>query len=499
MNNFFRFFGIPKKMANFANRNHEIRGPEMKCLFRLLCLICLLMSTGCVLSVHGADKVKYPGGKQYLYRVMLSDKQGCGFTTSHPERFLSQRSIERRRRQHIAVDSTDLPVSEVYIRLLQDEGVEVVSRSKWNNTVLVRSRDSRLPRKLSALGCVQAVRKVWTSPDSINSPRHRQKVRGELNRWDSIASGHYGVTTAQIEMLNGIRLHNQGFRGRGMLIAVLDGGFMNVDDIPVMRRVHLAGTADVVAPPSKSIYRETDHGTMVLSAMAAEEPGLYVGTAPEADYWLIRCEDTEVESLAEEDFWARAVELADSAGVDVVNSSLGYHAFDEKSDNYRYYQQDGQTAFISRTASMLAQKGIVLVNSAGNDGMGTWKRINFPSDAHDILSVGAVTSDGCNAAFSGVGPSADGRVKPDVMAQGSPTAVITGRGIISRDIGTSFSTPLVAGLVACLWQAFPEKTALEIINLVRQSSSNVATPDNIMGYGVPDFWKAYQMGKRKQK
>ena len=469
----------------------------MKAFFRFLFLL-LLLSEVVVLSAKLPNKVSYPGGKQYLYRVTLFDKMGSGFTTSHPEQFLSPRSLERRRRQHIAVDSTDLPVSAVYVEQLRAEGMEVVSQSKWNNTVLVRSRDSRLAKKLTALSCVREVRKVWTSPDSIGSPRSRQKVRGELNRWDSISTGHYGVTTAQIDMLGGIRLHNQGYRGRGMMIAVLDGGFMNVDEISVLHRIRLAGTADVVVPPSKSIYRETDHGTMVLSAMAAEEPGLFVGTAPDADYWLIRCEDTETECLAEEDFWARAVELADSIGADVVNSSLGYHAFDEKTDNYKYYQQDGHTALISRTASMLARKGMVLVNSAGNDGMGTWKRINFPSDAYDILSVGAVTADGCNAAFSSVGPSADGRVKPDVMAQGSPTAVITGRGVISRDIGTSFSTPLVAGLVACLWQAFPERTALEIINMVRQSGSNVATPDNIMGYGVPDFWKAYQEGKNNR-
>ena len=162
--------------------------------------------------------------------------------------------------------------------------------------------------------------------------------------------------------------------------------------------------------------------------------------------------------------------------------------------NYSYSQQDGLTAYISRTASRLAAKGMVLVNSAGNDGMRSWKRINFPADAKDIITVGAVDLDGENASFSSIGPTADGRVKPDVMAPGSPTAVVDGRGNISHDMGTSFSAPLVCGLVACLWQALPGKTAKQIIQLVRESGSNASTPNNIYGYGIPDFWKAYQKG-----
>ena len=199
--------------------------------------------------------------------------------------------------------------------------------------------------------------------------------------------------------------------------------------------------------------------------------------------------------MAEEDYWAAAVEFADSVGVDVINSSLGYHHFDDRSQNYKYCDLDGCSALVSRTASMWAGKGIIVVNRAGNDGMGTWKKINVPADAKDIITVGAVNANRENAAFSAIGPTADGRVKPDVMAMGSPAAVITGRGVISRDIGTSFSAPLVAGLVTCLWQAFPEKTALEIIEMVRQCGSNVTCPDNIYGYGVPDFWKAYQRMK----
>ncbi len=243
----------------------------------------------------------------------------------------------------------------------------------------------------------------------------RSHVRKGLNEW-STGNGVYGAADAQLKSLNGKRLHESGYSGKGMMIAVFDGGFMNVDKIPALHGIKLAGVKDFVVPESKNVFGEMEHGTMVLSTMAANAPDFYVGVAPEAQYLLIRCEDERTESLAEEDYWASAAEYADSCGVDVINSSLGYHGFDDASTNHHYYEQDGKTALISRTASMCADKGIVCVNSAGNDGMGTWKKINFPADATDILTVGSVNEMGVNAAFSAVGPTADGRIKPDVMA-----------------------------------------------------------------------------------
>jgi len=219
-----------------------------------------------------------------------------------------------------------------------------------------------------------------------------------------------------------------------------------------------------------------------------------VGTAPDARYWLLRCEDQQSEQPVEEDYWAMAAEFADSLGADIISSSLGYNDYDDFPGYYHQRDLDGHTALISHTASMLAQKGIILVNSAGNSGMGPWKKIAFPADADNILTVGALNTEKKNAPFSGVGPTQDGRVKPDVMALGSPTALISGRGTIVRDMGTSFSTPVVAGLVACLWQALPQKTALEMINLVRESSNGYQQPDNIYGYGIPNFWRAYMIG-----
>lgn len=460
-------------------------------------LLFLLASTCLFLSARPLwmlDKVRYPGGKCFFFRVYLTDKRESPFTLAHPESYLSRRSLERRERQHLSIDSTDLPVSPVYLDILRKRGLEIIGKSKWNNTVLIKVRSQRELKALAGLPFVKMEKKVFTAPDSIDK-RMRSGFQKEFNQWDHTAA-EYGATQTQVSALDGIRLHHAGFRGRGKWIAVLDGGFMNVDRIPAFENVHLGGVKDFVVPRSKDVFKENEHGTMVLSVMAVDVPDNYVGTAPEASYFLLRCEDEYTESLAEEDYWAEAVEYADSVGVDVINSSLGYHDFDDSSSNYHYSDQDGETAMISHTASLLAGKGMVLVNSAGNDGMGTWKKINFPADARNILTVGAVDENGLNAPFSSVGPTADGRIKPDVMAMGSPASIITGRGVILNDMGTSFSAPLVSGLVACLWQALPDKTALEMIDLVKRSANRYRQPDNIYGYGIPDFWKAYQEGKQ---
>lgn len=477
------------------------------CLFRLI--TCLLVAVICQIpsNVSASTRKKYPGGKCYIWRYTLKDKQGSPHSLEHPGRWLSHKAVERRKRQGIALDSTDLPVSAKYLRQIENSLSQrqqgerrskaewvIVGTSRWNNTVLVRSNDTTLLRHLATLDCITQSQCVWTSPDSID--RYVKHTYHEtFNPWDSIKGVTYGNGKDQLEMLQGQRLHNIGLRGKGMTIAVLDGGFQNVNVIPAFMRGNIIGTKDFVYPNSPFFYQETDHGTKVLSAMAANVPNVLIGTAPEARYWLLRCEDQQTEQPVEEDYWAMAAEFADSAGVDIINSSLGYNDYDSIPDYYHQRDLDGQTALISRTASMLAKKGIILVNSAGNSGMGPWKKISFPADANDILTVGAVNMEKKNAPFSGVGPTQDGRVKPDVMALGSPASLISGRGSIIRDMGTSFSTPLVAGLVACLWQALPEKTALEIIELVRQTGSNAKDPDNIFGYGIPNFWRAYMIGK----
>lgn len=475
-------------------------------------LFMALLSFG--LTAIAASKKPYPGGKQYIWRLTLRDKAGSPYSLDRPQRWLSNKSVERRRRQGLALDSTDLPVSPMYVnRLRAEKGACVVGQSRWNNTVLVGSTDTTILQRLASQPFVTKAECVWISPDSVERVMKEWTYNSSFNPWDSVKSAYYGNGQEQIEMLNGHRLHARGYRGHGMTIAVLDGGFLNADRIPALERTRIAGTRNLVCPmgaiankltvygtadddaESAALYRSTDHGTKVLSAMAADCPKVLVGTAPDARYWLLRCEDRQTEQPVEEDYWTMAAEFADSAGVDIISSSLGYNEYDGHRGDYRLRDLDGKTALISRTASLLARKGIILINSAGNLGMGPWKKITFPADAEDILTVGAVNNERKNAPFCGVGPTQDGRVKPDVLALGSPASLISGRGTLIRDMGTSFSTPIVAGLVACLWQSLPNKTALEIIHLVRQTSSQHQEPDNIYGYGIPNFWRAYMIGK----
>ena len=460
----------------------------------------LLVTTQMAAANHltGDEKqVKFPGGKCYLYRVKLTDKQGTPYRLDRPEAFLSTKAIERRKRQHLAIDSTDLPVQPAYIDRMVSDDVRLIGKSKWNNTVLVKVTDTKHAKALLSLPFVREVVKVWTSPDSVK-PTVRALFHKELNKWESAPDDDYGFGGANIDLVKGRALHDMGNKGKGMTIAIFDGGFMNVDRIPALKKVRIAGTRDFVAFPSADIYKEADHGTKVMSAMALNIPGTYIGTAPDAEFWLMRTEDVQTESLAEEDYWAFAAEYADSLGVDIISSSLGFQDFDDRSTDHQYAELDGEQALISHTASMLSGKGIILVNSAGNDGVGTWKKINCPADAKDILAVGAVNKSRQNASFSSVGPSQDGRVKPDIMALGSPASVMSGRGVINSDMGTSFAAPIISGLVACLWQSVPKKTATQVMDAVRRSADNYEAPNNVFGYGIPDFEKAYRILRSDQ-
>lgn len=446
----------------------------------------------------GQDRAMKKRNKEcpsFIYRVTLTDKQHSPYSIERPSRFLSRRSVERRRRQELPIDSTDLPVTPRYVRQIETEKVNIVGTSRWNNTVLVQVKDTGEMVRIRQLPFVRHCKKVWQAPDSIQSTALKTKYEESFNIWDSVSTTPYGRADGQIKTVNGHRLHGIDKMGEGMMIAVLDGGFKNVDKIPAFTKADIRGTHDFVYPASPSIYYELDHGTKVLSVMTVNQPHYYIGTAPKAAYWLLRCEDPQSEQEVEEDYWTMAAEFADSVGCDLINSSLGYHDFDKGCGSHQLWQLDGHTTFISHSASMIARKGMILVNSAGNTGMGPWKKLTFPADAEDCLTVGAVTDLLTNAPFSSVGPTQDGRVKPDVVAIGSPATIITGRGAIAQDMGTSFAAPVICGLAACLWQALPHKTACEIMNLIRHSANNQEHPDNIYGYGLPNFWRAYMVGR----
>lgn len=418
------------------------------------------------------------------YRISLKDKAATEYSLLKPEKYLSEKSIERRKRQGLAIDSTDLPVCRKYVDAIRKKGVHVLVTGKWDNFVTVSCKDSTLINEIANLPFVRSTERVWKGV--VKKALKRDSLINAPLRSDSL----YGPAITQIEMSRANLLHNAGFKGQGMTIAVIDAGFHNVDKIEAMKNINILGVRDFVNPEA-DIYAESSHGMCVLSCMAMNQPNVMIGTAPKASYWLLRSEDEYSEHLVEQDYWAAAIEFADSVGVDVVNTSLGYYSFDDPTKDYRYRDLNGHYALMSREASKAADKGMVLVCSAGNSGAGSWKKITPPGDAENVITVGAISKEGVLAPFSSVGNTADGRVKPDVVAVGLGADVMGTDGNLRRANGTSFSSPIMCGMVACLWQSCPQLTAKQIIELVRKSGDRADFPNNIYGYGIPDLWKAY--------
>lgn len=448
---------------------------------------------GCL---FGMCALQVSAEKTYKYRISLRDKAETTYSTDNPKAYLSGRALERRERQGLKVDETDLPICGTYIDAIVGKGASVVTKSKWNNTLVVEVADTALIERIVGLPFVTKAKKVWTSPDSI--PARNLKRKKEVTNKFSKTDNYYGEAYRQIAVHRGDSLHAAGFRGEGMQIAVIDAGFYNADEIKFFKKMNLLGIRDFVNPHS-DIYAENSHGMKVLSCLAANQPDVLVGTAPGASYWLLRSEDNDTEQPVEEDYWAAALEFADSVGVDVVNTSLGYYAFDDKACNYRYRDLDGHYSLMSNSASMAADKGLVVVCSAGNSGRGTWKKLTPPGDAKNVITVGAIDKNLVNADFSSVGNTSDGRVKPDVMAVGVASAVAETDGTVSYANGTSFASPTFCGLVACFWQACPWLTAKEVIEAIHRSADRTNAPDNIYGYGISNIWKACQTELKKKK
>lgn len=424
------------------------------------------------------------------YWVQFTDKEGIEETIDHPEEFLSTRAIERRSNQNIEVSSQDLPINYNYVNqiiALQDS-IEIINVSKWFNAITIHTTDSLLINEIANLPFVADTRSVQVH---MSDKRMPLSFRAKL---DSPTTDHYGHSGAQTTIHGAQLLHEMGFWGKGMHIAVLDAGFRKADILPVFDKMHEEGrlmdTRDFV-DGDDNVYHASTHGMMVLSTMAGFEPDSLIGTAIDANYYLYRTEDGGQENVIEEDNWIAAAEHADSIGVDLINTSLGYTTFDDSTSNYTYADMDGNTSRITKASDIAASKGILLVTSAGNSGSGTWHFIGAPGDADSVLTVGAVNRSGEHAAFSSFGPTADGRIKPDVMAIGEQSTIARTDSTFIPGNGTSFSSPIMCGLVACFWQAFPEKNNMEIIDMVKRSSSLYTMPNDSMGYGIPNFWQAF--------
>ena len=432
------------------------------------------------------------------YRVYLSNKNNSPFSTDRPEEFLSQRAIAKRTRFNIPITIQDLPVNQSYINQIKafDPNIRVLATSKWLNTVVIYCPNPAHLPGIQNLGGVQYLVPVanWdlNAPAKENQPQDETPEQNNVNLWDDV---DYGNSIDQFAVHRGDLLHNEGFRGEGMLIAVFDAGWNNFDVIPhfqpLFNNGQIWGTYDFV-PNLPSVYTGHSHGTSVTSIMASQIDGELIGTAPEANYFFIRSEIPYAEQLIEEDFWVAAAEMADSIGADVINSSLGYTTFpDFPQGDLTSQDNDGVTGVSSQAATIAGQKGIVVVISAGNEGWSEWGFISRPADAIDVLSVGAMSKDSVIAPFSSYGPSADGRVKPDITSVGWDTWHVTEYGDIMQGNGTSFSGPVIAGLSACLWQALPHLSSTELMQVVREVSHLYNNPNINFGYGIPDFYQAY--------
>ncbi len=428
----------------------------------------------------------------YGYFVTFTDKTGTPYSVDTPEDFLSARAIERREKQNILITEKDLPVNPVYVDSLKSLGITVKHTTKWMNGCIVFSTDTALMDTLANYGFISSVELTYRSV-AIGSAK-LEPTTSVLKSAKLENSEIYGSAYNQINTVNGIELHDKGFQGQDKIIAIIDAGFYGVDNLPAFTHLwnnnQILGTKDFVNP-SSNIFLENEHGMNVLSIIGGKIEGSFLGTAPEAEFWLLRTEDVGSEYPIEADYWICAAEFADSAGVDVINTSLGYSLFDDETMNYTYSQLDGETIRISRAATIAASTGMMIVVSAGNEGSSSWHYISAPADAKNIITVGAMASDSIKATFSSFGPSADGRIKPDVIAMGVNNAVQRTDGSIGTGSGTSFSAPVITGMAACLWQSISTLNSADITDVLIQSSNNYNTPDAAIGYGIPDFKTAH--------
>ncbi len=432
------------------------------------------------------------------YYVQFTDKNDSPYSINNPGEFLTQRALDRRDKQGIEITENDIPVNQLYLQGVADIGVQLLNPTKWLNGVTIYTQNPALIDQIKALPYVSATLKVvqTNSPvsDKFKNLINEAVSSNQIDNSKSTGSLDYGYSYGQIEQLNGIKLHDQGFMGQGMVIAVLDAGFTGVLEHPVFEYLwnndKILGNKDFVYMGG-NVFEGHQHGKMVLSCMGGNLPGTMIGTAPEAEYWLLRSEEGPTENIIEEYNWVSAAEFADSVGADVINSSLSYFNYDTiftATDtivwSYTPSDMDGNTAIATIGADIASSKGIIVCNSAGNSGT----LVGAPADGDSVFTVGSVRLDGERSGFSSIGPTADGRIKPNNMACGEGATIAVG----SQDIsiygnGTSFSSPIMAGMVTCLWQSHPEMTAIEIQESIMESGSTADNPDNFMGWGIPDF------------
>jgi serine protease AprX len=426
--------------------------------------------------------------------IYFLDKENVEISINDPITILTQEALDRKAMHGVPIDARDVPVTEAYIQEVKNSpGITYWAKSKWMNCVYVQGTVN----DLEALLDLPYVVGIEYADKDLNFP-NPQTVPDKfkvLSDSESRVEYNYGAAANQIEMISGDYLHLQDFTGEGMIVAVMDSGFPNFATNPgfahVMDNGRLLGTFDFYSRTS-DVSGTGSHGIQTTSDIGGFLDNQFAGTAPEASFYLFRTEYGPSENPREEAWWVEALERADSLGVDVVNTSLGYQAYDNANYDHSYEDLDGVTTFAARGANLAYEKGMVLVTSAGNQG-NSFGTVATPADAIGLLAVGAVNNLGNYVSFSSRGPTVDGRIKPDVMAKGQSAAVISSSGVVDFSSGTSFSSPIIAGAVTCLWQAFPETTNVDLMQAVRESAHLYNNPTDQMGYGIPNFELAFNI------
>lgn len=428
------------------------------------------------------------------YWVKFKDKNGSPYTIGNPSAYLSARSIARRTAQGVSVDITDIPVNQTYINQVNATGAQVFQSSKWMNAAIVIVSSPSQLTAINSLTCVlnsSPVAKMHPTKADVIEVKNASSASQKIA---SVNTYNYGPSFTQANQIGADCMHANGYRGNNVLIGILDSGFSNANVNTVFDSLRnesrIFATRDIVAGNS-SVYEDHDHGAMVLSCIAGNTPGQLIGTGPKAKVILIRTEDVGSEKPIEESNWVVGAEYADSSGVDMMTTSLGYTTFDSPFTSHTYADLNGRTSVMSIAATMAIRKGIFVLNAAGNEGGGSWNYIGVPGDADSICTVGSVNGGGLHSGFSSVGPTADGRIKPDLSSMGEGSYVCGAGGNFFAGNGTSFATPILAGAVACLIQANPTKTNMQILQALKATASKSTSPDNNYGWGIPNMCSAH--------
>ncbi len=425
-------------------------------------------------------------GQANRYFISFKDKANTTYSVADPTKFLSQKSIDRRRQENFMTTEEDFPVNSSYVAQVKATGAKTYFTSRWFNGVLVQTDPFTAHYIIQALPFVSSVEYVAPGAKLIGGRKSAS------TKFETISNTVALINQAQLKMIGLDEMHAAGYLGEGVDVALFDDGFIGADTIsgfkPLFNEGRIKAAFNFV-DNTTNIYSADNHGTATLSILAGNT-NTFSGSAYKANFFLYQTEDVFTEYRVEEYNWAFAAERADSAGVVVISSSLGYSEFDDFTMNYAYKNMDGKTTVVTRAARKAFERGISVVNAAGNEGSRLWRYIVAPADVDGVIACGGVDLTGTKASFSSVGPSADKRIKPDVSALAVGTNIFSTTGSVVSGSGTSFSCPLIAGLVAGLRQALPRVSAREIYTIVINSASQAAKPDNLLGYGIPNFTKA---------